>query len=225
MFFFNKSKSDKFIHNDFSPALLMPEKTTLPNASHLPPPPVEPLHSLVQLLLPCVATPLHPHVEQFHPHVGQLQGLRQGSSSVLQTAVKESPTTEKITIWSGWTFLVNIGKWFWWMLQFHWWPIHEKTYACRAWLSIRSSLFSNAIVPVSQKTLIVYHFPYKTLPKAQRTRGLSSFHKFLHKSWSNFISTKDQLQNLQLNTSISKKRKLKNLDQTQLQNLDQDWTS
>ena len=168
MFFFNKSKSDKFIHNDFFPALLMPEDTTLPNASHLPPPPVERHQSLVQLLLPCVATPLHPHVGQLHPHVGQLQGLRQGSSSVLQTAVKESPTTEKITIWSGWTFLVNIGKWFWWMLQFHWWPIHEKTYACRAWLSIRSSLFSNAIVPVSQKTHIVYHFPYKTSPKAQR---------------------------------------------------------
>ena len=47
----------------------------------------------------------------------------------------------------------------------------------------------------------------KTLPKAQRTRGLSSayqsnffrsYHKFLHKSWSNIfrISTKHQLQNL-----------------------------
>ena len=39
----------------------------------------------------------------------------------------------------------------------------------------------------------------KTLPKAQRTRGLSSFHKFKHKSWSNFIfriSTRHQLQNL-----------------------------
>ena len=48
---------------------------------------------------------------------------------------------------------------------------------------------------------------WKTLPKAQRTRGLSSayqsnffrsYHKFLHKSWSNIfrISTKHQLQNL-----------------------------
>ena len=27
---------------------------------------------------------------------------------------------------------------------------------------------------------------YKTLPKAQRTRGLSSYHNFWHKSWSNF---------------------------------------
>ena len=50
-------------------------------------------------------------------------------------------------------------------------------------------------------------FNGKTLPKAQRTRGLSSayqsnffrsYHKFLHKSWSNIfrISTKHQLQNL-----------------------------
>ena len=48
----------------------------------------------------------------------------------------------------------------------------------------------------------------KTLPKAQQPRGLSSayqsnlfrsYHKFKHKSWSNFIfiiSTKHQLQNL-----------------------------
>ena len=39
----------------------------------------------------------------------------------------------------------------------------------------------------------------KTLPKAQRTRGLSSYHKFKHKSWSNFIfriSTKHLIQNL-----------------------------
>ena len=57
----------------------------------------------------------------------------------------------------------------------------------------------------------------KTLPKAQRTRGLSSYHKFKHKSWSNFIfriSTKHQLQ-LQPNISISTKSSIK------LQNLDQ----
>ena len=48
----------------------------------------------------------------------------------------------------------------------------------------------------------------QTLPKAQRTRGVSSvyqsnlfrsYHQLLHKSWSNFIfriSTKHQLQNL-----------------------------
>ena len=39
----------------------------------------------------------------------------------------------------------------------------------------------------------------QTLPKAQRTRGLSSYHKYKHKSWPNFISrisTKHQLQSL-----------------------------
>ena len=60
----------------------------------------------------------------------------------------------------------------------------------------------------------------KTLPKAQRTRGLSSacqsnlfrsYHKFLHKSWSDFIfriSTRHQM------ISISTKLKIQNLDQT-----------
>ena len=55
----------------------------------------------------------------------------------------------------------------------------------------------------------------KTLPKAQRTRGLSSsyhsnflrlYHEFKHKSWSNFIfriSTKHQLQNFK-QTSASR---------------------
>ena len=39
----------------------------------------------------------------------------------------------------------------------------------------------------------------KTLPKAQQTRGLRSYHKFKNKSWSNSIFrilTKHQLQNL-----------------------------
>ena len=55
--------------------------------------------------------------------------------------------------------------------------------------------------------VVAYLTNEKTLPKAQRTRGLSSayqsnffrsYHKFLHKSWSNIfrISTKHQLQNL-----------------------------
>ena len=63
-------------------------------------------------------------------------------------------------------------------------------------------------------------FGLQTLPKAQRTRGLSSscqsnflrsYHKFKHKSWSNIfrISTKHQLQNLN-----QTKLKLKSLDQT-----------
>ena len=51
-------------------------------------------------------------------------------------------------------------------------------------------------------------FINKTLPKAQRTRGLSSYHKFKHKSWSNFIFkilTKHQLQNInQASTSKSR---------------------
>ena len=59
----------------------------------------------------------------------------------------------------------------------------------------------------------------KTLPKAQRIRGLSSGylsnflwsnHKFLNKSWSNFIFR------------ISTKHQLQNLNHTQLQNLDHD---
>ena len=44
----------------------------------------------------------------------------------------------------------------------------------------------------------------ETLPKAQRTRGLSSYHKYKHKFWSNFIfriSTKHQLQNLNLTSA------------------------
>ena len=51
------------------------------------------------------------------------------------------------------------------------------------------------------------------MPKAQRTRGLSSsnflrpYHKYKHKSWSNFIFW------------ISSKRQLKNLNQTSRQNL------
>ena len=61
-------------------------------------------------------------------------------------------------------------------------------------------------------------FEWKTLPKAQRTRGLSSAyqsHKFLHKSWSNFIFkilTKHHLQNLnQTSPSWLNKLKLQNL--------------
>ena len=51
------------------------------------------------------------------------------------------------------------------------------------------------------------------MPKAQRTQGLSSFHKFKLKSRPNFIfiiSTKHQLQP---NISLSLKLKLQNLDQ------------
>ena len=60
-----------------------------------------------------------------------------------------------------------------------------------------------------QKMFAVLHpseFSLKTLPKAQRTRGLSSYHKLVHKSWSNFnfrILIKHQLQKLN-QTSVSR---------------------
>ena len=60
----------------------------------------------------------------------------------------------------------------------------------------------------------------ETLPKAQRTRGLSSayqsnffrlYHKFLHKFWSNIfrISTKHQPQNLNQTSAFRQNLKLK----------------
>ena len=60
----------------------------------------------------------------------------------------------------------------------------------------------------------------KTLPKAQRTRGLSSayqsnffrsYQKFLNKSWSNIfrISTKHQLQNLNQTSEFRQNLNLK----------------
>ena len=62
--------------------------------------------------------------------------------------------------------------------------------------------------------LVWKNITLKTLSKAQRTRGSSSayqsnwfrsYHKFKNKSWSNFISTKCQLQNLNLyKTSAAK---------------------
>ena len=79
--------------------------------------------------------------------------------------------------------------------------------------------------------------PYvkKTLPKAQRTRGLSStyqinffgsYHKFKHKSWSNIfrISTLHQLQNLNQTSPFRQNLNLKILTKPN-QNLDQEWTS
>ena len=67
----------------------------------------------------------------------------------------------------------------------------------------------------------------KTLPKAQRTRGLSSAYqsnKFLHKSWSN-----SKIQNLNqtsafrpnFNFKILTKHQLHNLNKPQQQNTDQ----
>ena len=90
------------------------------------------------------------------------------------------------------------------------------------------------------------HFPYQTLPKAQRTRGLSSYHKFKHESWSNFIlriSTSKSQPNIGLSIKLvqtyvaseyqprfnfmtstkhqQKKLQLQILPELQLQNLDQ----
>ena len=75
----------------------------------------------------------------------------------------------------------------------------------------------------------------ETLPKAQRTRGLSStyqsnffrsYHKFKHKSWSNIfrISTLHQLQNLNQTSPFWQNLNLKILTKPN-QNLDQEWTS
>ena len=75
----------------------------------------------------------------------------------------------------------------------------------------------------------------KTLPKAQRTQGLSStyqsnffgsYHKFKHKSWSNIfrISTLHQLQNLNQTSPFWQNLNLKILTK-QNQNLDKEWTS
>ena len=83
---------------------------------------------------------------------------------------------------------------------------------------------------------------WKTLPKAQRTRGLSSayqrnffrsYHKFLHKSWSNIfrISTKHQLQNLNqtsafrqnLNLKILTKPNFRILTKIELHNHNSKW--
>ena len=102
---------------------------------------------------------------------------------------------------------------------------------------IRGSLFSCS----STYAFILWQSLLQTLPKAQRTRGLSftyqsnffgSYHKFSDKSWSDFIftiSTKQQLQlfnkisAIQLNLDfkiltkctfrISTKKKLHNLNQ------------
>ena len=66
----------------------------------------------------------------------------------------------------------------------------------RKWMSERKFM----IIPINSLTQgVMTIVGMKTLPKAQRTRGLSSYQKFVHKYWSNFIfriSTKHQLQNL-----------------------------
>ena len=54
-----------------------------------------------------------------------------------------------------------------------------KSFSPRSHVDKRNPLF-----PLN-RYFIFKHLDGKTLPKAQRTQGLSSYHKFLHKSWSN----------------------------------------
>ena len=68
------------------------------------------------------------------------------------------------------------------------------------WLWAHFSLGPGLILSIVHFWLLVASY-IQTLPKAQRTRGLSSYHK----SWSNFIfriSTKHHLQNLNQNLSF-----------------------
>ena len=84
-------------------------------------------------------------------------------------------------------------------------------------------------------SLKIYSVIRKTLPKAQRTRGLSStyqsnifgsYQEFKHKPWSNIfrISTLHQLQNLNQTSPFRQNLNLKILTKPN-QNLDQEWTS
>ena len=70
----------------------------------------------------------------------------------------------------------------------------------------------------------------KTLPKAQRTRGLSSayksnffrsYHKFLHESWSNLVQASISKSQPNIGSKILTKFSFKISPELQLQNLDQ----
>ena len=53
--------------------------------------------------------------------------------------------------------------------------------------NLQGLFWNHSFCAITDSLLVKLGFVYKTLPKAQRTRGLSSYHKFKHKSWSNFI--------------------------------------
>ena len=100
------------------------------------------------------------------------------------------------------------------LLLFFYIPPHHQQCVmcvCSAAMTTRVSEASNHQQPNSQPSIsTLLYCKIRTLPKSQRSRGLSSYHKFIHKSWSNFIfriSTKHQLQ-------ISTKHQHKNNDQT-----------
>ena len=58
---------------------------------------------------------------------------------------------------------------------------------CSAAMTTRVSEARNHQQPNSQPSLwTLLYYQIKTWPKAQLTRGLSLYHKFLHKTWSNF---------------------------------------
>ena len=67
--------------------------------------------------------------------------------------------------------------------------------------NLQGLFWNHSFCAITDSLLVKLGFVYKTLPKAQRTRGLSSYHKFKHKYWSNFIfriATKHQLQNFSI---------------------------
>ena len=84
----------------------------------------------------------------------------------LKTEVKVSETVCKYCL----------TPWDLWMLQ------SEMTMDSRiyAFLSCNTKFYLHTNIFKSSRQYI------EKLPKAQRTRGLSSYHKFLHKYWSNF---------------------------------------
>ena len=82
-------------------------------------------------------------------------------------------------------------------------PTPSLNQPCLAFLGLRTTLFEfhehwSKIWRMSRiQSIRKGQFALKTLPKAQRTRVLSSYHKFKHKSRQNSrILTKHQLQNL-----------------------------
>ena len=90
------------------------------------------------------------------------------------------------------------------------------------WSSSNRLHFAGTICLASQVSKTPKQRSTKTLPKAQRTRGLSSYLKFKHKSWS--ISSSESRPSINFNISTKLSLSVK-LVQTKLQNLDQDSTS
>ena len=79
-------------------------------------------------------------------------------------------------------------------IKFDWETVENTYFAPCPWFVHATPNFGLLRYFFSHFTLeAAESFNQETLPKAQRTRGLSSYHNFLHKSWSNFnflLSTK-----------------------------------